>query len=1538
MAPPADSREALQWFVNNYGLYTGSVRGLFLSDWNEEQAVSLEAAVINLRSRGFTPFTIAGETIYQQADFLFQEAQSRGTFARPMASKVELELGGNDIVVVDGLEAPEKPHHLWYLWSYLLFPRAISGRVTILTTPLAYQEFVKYGHACADFDFLGQPINWEKLVWLIESCTINQDLYKLAREESLPPMLKHEYYLYSALKDRNLDPVPQCVLGDYLLDFALIQGEQRLNIECDALSALSGHEVHTREAKRDFVLLSDGWQILKFSSSEILNNKTACTDVIEDIWRGGRKRSHCGRYFSGKSMPQTPELPEDDAQRSAITFGGGPIAVVGGAGTGKTACLAQRCAYLLSQGISPENILMLSYSSESARMLKQTIAPLVEKPVLQRLNVMAWQDLGMKILKENLPAIKRKPPIKLETSPQKVLQKLLTKIKKEVDATKLEMAGDLDEFYLAAMIGMFKSHLIAPKKAREDAQGDAEEIIARIYQSYEDQLQKANRIDKHDVTALSVQVLLDNPETRIKYQSQYEFVLVDEYQDVTVAQDMLVRLLAAPQDNLFIAGDEDETISENRNSCPELLADFTLRFPHGRCVVLEQNWRSHPVIVDHSKLLLSHLERTRIQKDYVSAWGQSPGMAIFGPQPCNDESVESKWVATQVKALMDAGRSASDIAILYRQNQYESIIEDELAALNVRFRASQSDNSMIPDEVGDMIAFLKLVMDPDGPKAREAFERVCQLGTKEIDPKLSATISSFASANSLSYLKAVEIYAEATADQSCRELEQLVRIIRAMNQDRLPPAESIGYLRRTRRLNDYYKGIKIPPGQSYEPLKKLTQLEEDARKFSSVSEFIKHAEEKQGEEDDSGDDPTVHIKSIYDVKGFEFPIVFMVGLAQGLFPVDNADDLEEERRQFYVAFTRAREALYLSFPTQFAGKDRAPSLFLSETGLVEMQAFELAQAAAAASAQAEIKSLQERTVQATPTPQHSVHPVVEPVQSSVSYVEPQGGQLSPAAQGPQSDQQGQQNYNPSQTQQLQGREAAPVNPASANPQPHYVPPTPISAELQAAAAGTAFDQEEVRKGLTPFVDNPIPVQTRGMDYLPPSKGPQVEVPFPTNTQAQSPIPQPAPTRPDVGVHPAQNAKGHPPMPPQPPRQPQPPQPPTAPQPPQAAQQAQPPKPPQPPQMPSAPQQSLKVNSSFPPREPVAPTQANPSQAAAASSGQKPASGGEPNRAPDKNSGLPPLSQPAPPVTPNQTGQAGPPLTNMPDQPQRNPAGSMPRPSNQHQQPADPYQSAAAQQNVSAPGYSQPAQQSQFESTAQRAAPQGAQQGYPQHGSGGPNYAAPQQGPVSNPQQNAAQTDYAGQPGMNSSQSNSQYQGVPQNFATPQLGAGQAGASPSLDTQRGYAGQDAAPRYNEGQSVQQNQAAYQSAPTSNPAEQPYPSAPTPAGLSGACPSCQEPLEPGARFCGECGYSVPAEQPPQAIPQTNPVAAYEINQQAVAYAAPAGCGVCGAPLEAGAKFCGECGTPYQSGPQDLPPEAQGKPGDKSWMVKFLKFLED
>lgn len=1056
-----------------------------MPDWLEEQAVSLETTVINLKSRGFNPLVISGETLYKQADYVYEEAKQSGSFGRPIVSKMELELSGNQILIVDGLEAPERPSHLWYLFGYLLFPRALAGKANIFTTPLSYQEFIRYGESCADLDFCGRPINWEKLFWFIEATTISQDLFKVAREEGIPPMLKAEYLLYSDLRGRGLGMIPQHVLGDYLLDFALVDKERRLNVECDLISPLAGHNMQTTEAKRDLVLLSDGWQIVKFSSAELMSNPSGCADVVEDIWRSGRKRSYYGRLQTGNIIPATTELPVDDPeQRQAINHGGGPITILGGSGTGKTTCIIHRAAYLLSQAVSPEKLLLITYSDATARALKASLQALVGKSESQRMNVFSWHDLGLKILRENLPAIKRKPPLKIEPSPQKAIQRLFAKSKKELDPLKLEMSDELDEFYIAAVISMYKAHLVSARQAKEDAQNASEELIAKVYQAYEDQLQKANRIDRDDIISLSVQVLLDNQEIRKKYQSAYEFVFVDECQESTMAQDMLARLLAAPQDNIFFAGDEDETISEQKNACPDLLTETAVRFPFGLCLTMAKNWRCHPSIVEHARQIIFGLTRRRVQKDLISAWGQAPGDAVFGPYPFANEQEECAWVVEEIKSLLQAGRVPGHIAILHRSSQYENILEEELRKAEIRYLATPLDNSLVPDEQGDMLAFLKLVSDPDGPKARESFERICQLGTKDIDPKLSATIASFADANTLSYLKSVEIYAEATADQSCRELEQLVKIIRAMNQDKLPPSESIGYLRRVRRLNDYYKSIKVPPGIGYEPLKKLSQIEDEARKYTSVTEFVKQLESRLQDDDTASEEQAVQVKSVVDAKGHEFPVVFLIGLSQGLFPPDSCPDPEEESRLFYLAFTRAREALYLSYSHEAGGRMRGPSSFLVNLRLAAPLSEEAAQAQQAVQAQ------QVAQAQQAAQAQQEAQAYQDALAQQAAQIE-QEAQLQQAALAQQAAQMEQE----AQLQQAAlAQQAAQTQETVIDMKPEQPPAAPMMEDFAHPPAienapviqETFLPEPAQSNGLQPYTTNPEPLKPVAYN-LPPSK-------------------------------------------------------------------------------------------------------------------------------------------------------------------------------------------------------------------------------------------------------------------------------------------------------------------------------------------------------------------------------------------------------------------------------------------------------------------
>ncbi len=927
---PGECRDAVHWFVDSVGLYQGSPRGLILSDYSEDQEALIESAVINFKSRGVTSMVIAGDMLYKQADYLYQHAAAQTTFGRPLLSKLELDMLDSEVLIVTDLVAPETPQQLWYFYHHLLYPRALAQKPLVITTPLGLDEFFTYGAECDDLEYAGRRVTWEKAAWLMDGMLIDLHHFRMLRAENLPPMLKVEYFLYKAVVSRGLNLLPQHVMGDYMVDFALMERGNKLAIECDLLASLDNPNSRSAEATRTLVLLSDGWKLLRFTTVDLLANLMDCVDAVADVWVTGRKKSPSGRLVSGQSSSHLLELPvEDDVERQCITSGAGPVAITGGAGTGKSTCVVRRVAHLLAQGVNPERILVISHSTESVRSLRLDIESIIDKPTLQKLHFHSWNELGLKLLKENTSAIKRKPPLKVEGNPQRVIQRLLTKFKRDLDQLTLELSEELEEFTIASLISLYKANLITPKHVKERAKTSVDELVAKVYQGYEEQLQKSNKIDRDDMVTLAAQLLADNADIRARYQYQYEFVLVDEFQDANAASDLMARMLSLPQDNLFIAGDEDQSIYESKGALPKILSEVSLRLPNARCYVLENNWRSHPEIVELAGRLLEGLSRRRIRKDMVPGWEMSGERAVIGPQLAESEAAEAEWVAQEIQGLLSEGRNPQDIAILYRYNRYASLVEEALFRKGIKCLTTNPDSTMVPDEVADVMAFLRLVMDPDGPKARESFERICQLRTKEIDPKLFNTIASFAEANNLSFLKAVEIYSEAVADQSCQDLEQLVRIIRTMNHENLPPAETIALLKRTQRLSEYYKAVKVPPGVNYEPMRKLSQLEEEARKFKTVSEFVRSQTSQKSA--DGQAEPLVYILSLHESKGKEFPVVFLTGMAEGLFPSETAGDPEEERRLCYLGMSRAKDMLYVSYPGKFNDVVLAPSRFLLET-------------------------------------------------------------------------------------------------------------------------------------------------------------------------------------------------------------------------------------------------------------------------------------------------------------------------------------------------------------------------------------------------------------------------------------------------------------------------------------------------------------------------------------------------------------------------------------------------------------------------------
>ncbi len=890
-----DCRQAIHWYTNWLGQQANksggvtptlaSGRGLFASNFEEDDHLLLEAALANLESHGVKSLVIKGEQLYQQAEQIWKLSLEQSKYGQPAGSQLEADMKNCQLLVLSDLSTPVTAQQLWYFYHYVLYPRAVMGKPVLFSTLLGFDEFVMFGAGCDDFEYAGRRLTWEKVVWLLNATALNLHQSKLLQTEDLPVMLQPEYRLLRALQERHLNAVPQQVVGKHMLDLAISDQSARtkINIECDLV-----HTFSPQQKERDTVLIKEGWQVIRFSLKEITGDLEDCADAVEELCTGSAKKSTAGRCQNLSMLSYKVNLPVKDKELlSAITHPGGVAAIAGGAGTGKSTCLAQRIAFLVSQGVSPERILMISYSPETVQLIKGAADKLIAEPLVDRVNFYTWHDLGLRIIKEHVSAIKRKLPIKIESNPQKVLQKLIAKHSKELDATALELCGELDEAKAASMITLYKANLVSPQMAKEQAKSEAEKLLARVFASYEEQLQKSNKIDKDDMVYQAAQLLGQDIELRTYYEGLFEHVMVDEYQDATAACDLLARVLAFPNDNLILVGNEDEAMFASSGAAPGLLSETSIRLPETICYTLQKNWRSHPEITKHAEQFADYMAQLsnnshRIEKKTISGWGATTAPAIIGPYTFADQAGEGNWIAGQIANLLAQGRKLDDIAVICRSAEQMSSLQEAFSQGGLIVSSVSPDAHLVPDESADVVAFLKLVVDPDGPKAREYFERICQLRSKTVAPKLSATIAGFAEANNLSYLKAVEIYSEAVADPICQDLEQLVKIIRAMHQNKLPPAQIINLLKRPQWLGGHYRSIKVMPGVKYEPLQTISEMHDEALSYRTVADFLKnYSPPKNLHRPFDADQSVLNLISPAGAKGREFQIVFVPGLSAG---------------------------------------------------------------------------------------------------------------------------------------------------------------------------------------------------------------------------------------------------------------------------------------------------------------------------------------------------------------------------------------------------------------------------------------------------------------------------------------------------------------------------------------------------------------------------------------------------------------------------------------------------------------------------------
>ncbi len=633
-------------------------------------------------------------------------------------------------------------------------------------------------------------------------------------------------------------------------------------------------------------------------------------------------------------------------QAAAVTHIQGPLLVIAAPGSGKTSVLTRRIAHLIHQGVPAEQILAVTFTRKAAgEMSERLVALLQDKKLVKRMTICTFNSLGLKLLDGRYERLgfARKPHLLLETMQRAVFEVL----RREHDAEDVP-SGDL-----AAYITRAKSQLLDPTMVSRVSSDELEVKKARLYAAYEQRLRKQGLFDFDDQICLPIRLMERDPQSRAELQARYTHVLVDEFQDTNRAQYCLMRLLGAPQDNVFAVGDDAQGIYGFRAADLDNLLGFRRDYPHGHQIVLETNYRSTPPIVALANNLIKHNSR-QIPKTIRAA--RKDGEAVTKMQ-CADSFDEARFVVNQIQALAGRGLPLDEIAVLYRTHAQAGLLIEALNVAKIPYTAKKSGHFFEHVAIQEVLGFLRLAMaprpsqgqatlSPGGParpdKGPHPLEQIAleQLLKRMGCQTETLTILRAASErNASSLFEAAELGDRlplpTLAQRSAVRLT--VGTIRSWRTDRRPVAELL------LRILDDTKIRKNLERQRKEDARQkldvLSTFHEQVRRWnpSTIAEVLKKVEDQLEPKERKRKEKAVQLLTIHGSKGLEWEAVFVIGLEEGTLPYQMAIEeggISEERRLCYVAITRARKWLYISYGRErirFGHRhDAIPSRFLRE--------------------------------------------------------------------------------------------------------------------------------------------------------------------------------------------------------------------------------------------------------------------------------------------------------------------------------------------------------------------------------------------------------------------------------------------------------------------------------------------------------------------------------------------------------------------------------------------------------------------------------
>lgn len=609
----------------------------------------------------------------------------------------------------------------------------------------------------------------------------------------------------------------------------------------------------------------------------------------------------------------------NEQQIKAVKHIDGPCLVIAGAGSGKTKVLTTRIAYLMEQGISDTNILAITFTNKAAKEMRERLNVMVPGT---RVFVGTFHSFGLKIIRENLELLGMDKNFTILDSDD--VLSLIKKIMKDLGMD----IKEISPYFVRNKISFIKNELLTDALLDKYFNTEVEKKVIEIYHEYLKVLKKNNSVDFDDLLKLPVELFKRNSDVLERYQEHYQYILIDEYQDTNEVQYKLSKMLADKYKNIFVVGDPSQSIYGFRGANFRNILDFEKNFKNTEVIKLEQNYRSTKNILDAANSVIKN-NKERKEMELYSTLGDGVKVKYLRSY---DEKHEIALIVDEIKKLLKEGYTYQDIAIFYRTNAQSRNVEEVLLKNGFPYKVVGSYYFYNRKEIKDLLCYLRLINNTSDDVS---LRRVINTPKRKIGNKSVLDLERRADAAGISMFDAIDSGKELEFKNIILELQQdaLNLSLTELIDDVLDKSglkrelESEHTLEADLRLENLMEFKSITA--SYEARTGSVNLGDFLDEISLIADISEHQD----------DDNVITLMTLHSAKGLEFPIVFITGMEEGIFPHQNAflegdAGIEEERRLCYVGFTRAKERLYLTNARKrmLYGKttSNAPSRFISE--------------------------------------------------------------------------------------------------------------------------------------------------------------------------------------------------------------------------------------------------------------------------------------------------------------------------------------------------------------------------------------------------------------------------------------------------------------------------------------------------------------------------------------------------------------------------------------------------------------------------------